>query len=246
MIVNSIVDDNHTSPARLRSVRRLPTETPMTEPDPPLTATDRLRHEIVTGRLGPGERLVEMQLTELLGAGRGAVRSALVELEKEGLVTREANRGATVRRVSLAEAIQITEARSALEALVAAHAAERADASDRRRLQAVLKEMSRAVRSGDHARYSELNSSLHSELRRISDHTVANELVANLRHRAAGHEYRLALMPGRPEESLTQHRAIVEAIVAGDPEAAAGAMRAHLTSVIDVLRHWARVEQPAV
>ncbi|HEC11190.1 MAG TPA: GntR family transcriptional regulator [Acidimicrobiales bacterium] len=210
------------------------------------TATDRLRHAIVTGRLGPGERLVELQLTEMLDAGRGAVRSALVELEKEGLVIREANRGATVRRVSLAEAIQITEARSALESLVAARAATRATPADRRELQDLVTEMGRTVEAADHARYSELNSLLHAALRRISDHTVANELVANLRDRAAGHEYRLALMPGRPEHSLQQHRAIVAAVTAADPEAAATAMAEHLASVIDVLRHWAQIEQKAV
>ncbi|MCH9804543.1 hypothetical protein K0U73_12185 [bacterium] len=62
--------------------------------------------------------------------GRAAVRSAFVALTFEGLVEREANRGAKVRRISLREAIQITQARSALESLIAAEAARDASADD--------------------------------------------------------------------------------------------------------------------
>ena len=71
---------------------------------------------------------------------------------------------------------------------------------------------------------------------------MADELVANLRNRAAHHQFRLALVPGRAEESLAQHRAIVDAVTAGDGPAAEVAMRHHLASVIDVLRHWEAVE----
>ena len=62
--------------------------------------------------------------------------------------------------------------------------------------------------------------------------------MANLRNRAAHHQFRLALVPGRAAESLAQHRAIVEAVTSGDGPAAEAAMRAHLASVIDVLRQW--------
>ena len=72
----------------------------------------------------------------------------------------------------------------------------------------------------------------------MSGHAVASELVANLRNRAAHHQYRLALMPGRPAESLAQHAAIVEAVVAGDERAAAESMRDHLRSVVEVLGRW--------
>ena len=83
------------------------------------SATDRLRNDILTGALPPGERLVELQLAERYQIGRAAIRAALLELDSEGLVRREANRGATVRRISLSDAIEITQARGALEGLVA-------------------------------------------------------------------------------------------------------------------------------
>src|SRR4029453_9984594 len=91
---------------------------------------DRLRDDILRGALPPGERLIELQLTERYGVGRAAIRAALAELDSEGLVRREANRGATVRRISVADAIEITQARAALEGLVARLAAERASAAE--------------------------------------------------------------------------------------------------------------------
>ena len=72
----------------------------------------------------------------------------------------------------------------------------------------------------------------------MSRHTIAADLVTNLRNRAAHHQYRLSLMPGRPSESVGQHAAIADAIAAGDPSAAAAAMDTHLGSVVEVLRRW--------
>ncbi len=205
---------------------------------PPQPVTDRLRAAILRGDFHPGERLIELQLADRYQVGRAAVRSALVELDAEGLVAREENRGATVRRISVTEAIEITEARAALEGLVARRAAERATTPERAELKALVTSMSRAVRDGELLEYAELNRELHRRLREMARHAVASEMVANLRNRAAHHQYRLALVAGRPAESLPQHRAIVKAVVAGDGDAAELAMRVHLESVAEVLRRW--------
>ena len=198
----------------------------------------RLRDDILEGAFPPGERLIELQLTERYGVGRAAIRAALVELDAEGLVQREANRGATVRRITVAEAVEITEARAALEGLIARLAAERATPAERDALDALLDEMTAAVDADEKLTYSKLNRTLHGTLRQIARHRVADDLVANLRNRAAHHQFRLALMPGRAAESLAQHGAIVAAVAAGDGLAAEEAMRAHLASVVDVLRQW--------
>ncbi len=200
--------------------------------------TARLRDDILSGRFGPGERLLEVSLADTYRCGRAAVRSALVALTGEGLVQREAHRGATVRRLSVDDAIQITEARAALESLIAARAAREATVDDRAELVGLVDQMEAVASDTKSAEYSRLNAVLHRRLREMSGHEVAAELVANLRDRAAHHQYRLAVMPGRAEESLRQHRAIVDAVIAGDDDAAAAAMHAHLQSVIDVLRSW--------
>ena len=210
----------------------------------PETIADTLRRDILGGRFSPGERLLEIPLAERYDCGRAAIRSALVELTAEGLVVREANRGAAVRQISIEDAIQITEARAALEGMVAGLAARRATDEDRQWLADLDAEMRSAViddRPGD---YSALNRELHRRLCEIADHTVALELINTLRNRAAHHQYRLAAMPGRPADSLDQHGAIVDAVTAGDEDAATEAMRAHLGSVIEVLRRWKDVTQP--
>ena len=208
------------------------------------TITDDLRHDILNGVFPPGDRLVELQLTERYRCGRATVRASLVELTAEGLVEREANRGATVRRISVDEAIQITEARAALESLIAAHAARRATDVERIELIWIVVDMGEAVADENTAGYGELNRRFHRRLREISGHSVAADLVANLRDRAAHHQYRLALMPGRAAQSLPQHAAVAAAVEAQDERAAAAAMDAHLRSVIDVLRRWGDAGPP--
>ncbi len=211
----------------------------MTSRDMPTSSiTDDLRRDILSGRFEPGDRLLEVPLAEEYACGRAAVRSALVELATEGLVDREVNRGATVRRISVAEAIQITEARAALESLIADQAARHATDAEREELRGIIADMRAAVAEDRGRDYSDLNAVFHRRIREMSGHRVAAELVANLRNRAAHHQYRLSMMPGRPTESVEQHAAIADAVIAGDEPAAAAAMSDHLSSVIDVLSRW--------
>jgi len=207
------------------------------------TVAERLRADILQGVFPPGERLIELQLSERYAVGRAAIRAALVELDTQGLVRRETNRGATVRRISVADAVEIAEARAALEGLVARRAAERATAADRKELGALVGEMQAAVEHDDKPGYSKLNRTLHATLPRIAHHRVADDLIANLRDRGVHHQFQLSLMPGRASQSLAEHRAIVDAVVEGDPDVAESAMRAHLDSVIDALRQWEHLDR---
>jgi len=208
------------------------------------TVAERLRDDIVKGIFPPGERLIEVELSKRYEVGRAAIRYALVELDTQGLVLRETNRGATVRRISVAEAVEITEARMALECLVARRAAERATSADRGELRDLVKEMRAALKADDKAAYSRLNRQLHATLPRIARHTVADELIANLRARAVHQQYQLSGLPGRAEESLNQHVAIVAAVSEGEADLAELSMRQHLESVIEALRGWEHLDQP--
>ncbi|MDD7941222.1 GntR family transcriptional regulator [Actinomycetospora lutea] len=196
---------------------------------------DLVRRAIHEGEFVPNQRLVEADLSVQFGASRAAVRTALVQLAAEGLVERVQNRGARVRAVSLAEAIEISEVRMVVEGLCAAKAAERATDDDLATLRAIAADMRDAVERGDVFGYSELNRRLHATVRAVAGQSVAAGVLDRLRGQNVRHQFRLALLPGRASVSLPQHLEIVEAICARDPGRAEAAMRAHLASVIETL-----------
>ncbi|WP_233575942.1 GntR family transcriptional regulator [Saccharopolyspora rhizosphaerae] len=196
---------------------------------------DAIREAITSGDFAPNQRLVEAELSEQFGVSRAAVRNALVQLTTEGLVERIQNRGARVRAVSLQEAIEITEVRMVVEGLCAARAAQRATEAEHRELREIGEQMQQAVAAGDVLGYSDLNKRLHDLVLRTSGQETACDVLGRLRGQNVRHQFRLAMHPGRPTISLPQHLAIIEAICAGDADAAESATRTHLGSVIEAL-----------
>jgi len=204
--------------------------------------TEALRAAIIAGEFAPRQRLVEIDLCERFGTSRFILRSALQELAAQGLVEFQRNRGARVRDVSLAEAIEITEIRILLEGLLAARTAERATKSDIAMFRKVIKDMRTAVGKSEFLVYSELNVRLHAAIRDIAAHETAARLLRQLRDQTVRHQFSLSMVPGRPSVSLPQHEAIVAAIAARKPEDAQQAMHVHLQSVIEALRALSGLE----
>jgi DNA-binding GntR family transcriptional regulator len=194
-----------------------------------------LRDAIVSGRLQPNERLVEAELIDLLGVSRTAVRTALVRLAQEGLVVHERNRGARVRYVDETEAVEIVLARAALEALAVRQAAERATPGDVEELQEVLGRMRARLDEGDLLGASDENAVLHSKLLDLSGNQTVIRLVGGLKSQLVRFQYRTILVPGRSARSFEEHSAIVDAVAAGDADAAEAAMRRHLSHVAEAL-----------
>jgi DNA-binding GntR family transcriptional regulator len=197
---------------------------------------DRLREAIVNGRFQPSERLIEVEVARELGVGRSAVRTALARLEHEGLVEHERHRGARVRLVGAQEAVEILETRAVLEGLAARHAAANATPDDVRGLRAILHEMRRRLDAGDLLGASDENAVLHGRILEISGHATATRLIATLKSQLVRFQYRTIMLPGRSEHSFAEHRAIIGAIEAGDPDGAERAMRVHLSHVAEALR----------
>src|SRR5258708_31857037 len=83
------------------------------------TITAELEEDIVLGRLQPRERLVEQDLADRFGTHRAAVRQALFDLDKKGLIERVPNRRALVRHLSPHDVRQIYAVRAELESLAA-------------------------------------------------------------------------------------------------------------------------------
>jgi len=198
-----------------------------------------LRERIVRGELMPNERLIELDLAAWLGLGRSAVRTFLARLEQEGLVVREPNRGARVRMVGEAEALEILQARAALEALTVRAAAVHATDDDVAAMRATLADMAERIQTGDPLVYSDANARLHATIIEISRHRTAARLIAGLNAQTVRFQYRTVLVPGRALQSLAEHTAIVDAIAVKDCDAAEAAMHRHLSHVAGALRQTA-------
>src|SRR5579859_4377838 len=204
-----------------------------------------LRQAILSGDVAPGQRLVEEELAGTLGVTRQSLRAALLDLTTEGLVERIPNRGARVRVISTEEAVAITECRMVLEALCAAKAAERITDEEAAQLRELAANLNGAVADRDPLKYSELNRELHRRVGVISGQQVALGLLDRLHGQLVRHQFQLALRPGRPEVSLAEHLAILEAVADRRPDDADLAVRAHLASVIGALQACDQPDQQA-
>ncbi len=203
-----------------------------------------LRQAILIGDVAPGQRLVEEELAGLLGVTRASLRAALIDLTAEGLVERVPNRGARVRVVSPEEAVAITECRTALEALCAVKAAQSVTDDEAAQLRELGGNLALAVSEGNPLKYSELNRELHRQIGVISGQSVAVSLLERLDAQIVRHQFQLALRPGRPEQSLAEHLAIIDAVAGRRPADAEEATRRHLNSVIEQLRAAGEAEGP--
>jgi DNA-binding GntR family transcriptional regulator len=194
---------------------------------------DALRAAIVRGDIAPNARLVEADVSTTFDMSRGAVRTALIRLEEEGLVVREPHRGARVRQVSDDEAVEILQARAVLEGLAVRQTAERIDDAGIERLQGFLSRQRTLLEQGDLLGASDTNADLHSALLELSGHGTAQRLIRALNSQTVRYQYRTILIPGRSAASVAEHSAIVEAITAGKPDEAEAAMRRHLFNVAE-------------
>jgi DNA-binding GntR family transcriptional regulator len=197
---------------------------------------DTIRHDLMTAHFAPGDRLVEVDLAERYEVPRAAVRTALVTLAAEGLVDRQPNRGASVRALTIDEAIEIAEIRRELEALCAQHAARVSSTSERGELLGLVEAMRLATESSLTAEYRELSVRFHERLADVADQAIARRFLREIRnHRLAAH-FPAAFEAGTTVNSLDQHTAIARAVA----ETAERLMREHVGTVVGLLESHAR------
>ncbi len=195
----------------------------------------RLKDAIMRGELVPNQRLVEAEMSSTYEVPRAAVRTALLRLEHEGLIEREPHRGARVRLVSEAEAVEILQVRAALEGLAAQRAALRITRPGARELEGILERQREALEREDLLGASDINAELHAKIVDLSGHSAAQGLIRGLNSQMVRFQFRTILIPGRVSRSLEEHRAIVTAVGEGNATEAEDAMRRHLNNVARAL-----------
>lgn len=189
-----------------------------------------LRAIILSGHYEPGSRLTESDLTNRLGVSRGTLRSVLARLAQEGYVSTEANRSARTRKFSVDEAIEILETRAVLESALAAKAAERATDDDIAAMTETCRQMWEWMVPGGRQEYWKLNRRFHSQVKGAARQVTLTRFVDSLLHPLVMRQYRNEETELPRVDSVREHEAILAAIVTHNPEAAAAAMRHHLSS----------------
>ncbi len=188
---------------------------------------DELREDILAGRLPPGSRLVESDLTARFAVSRGPVREALRRLSADGLIEHWPHRGAVVRRLTEREIRELFLIRIEMEALAARLAAV-AEAPDRRERFAAAIEPIHVEAARNPCEYLKENAAFHDAVMALADNLQLRELAARLQLPLIMAQVGDVLTPAVLAASVREHRAIAGAILARDPEAAAARMRAHL------------------
>lgn len=188
----------------------------------------RLREQILTGALSPGSRHSVYRLSDELGVSRTPVREAVLRLADLGLVSIERNRGITIRGIHAEDVRDVFELRLMLEVPAAAGAARHSDDVLVNRLTSALEAMRAAARAGDEATFTSHDRALHAALGEALGNPRLSREVDRLRDsiqvRGVSTMERTRTMADVAEE----HAPIVAAVAAGDPAAAATAMREHL------------------
>lgn len=191
-----------------------------------------LRQDIIAGRLGPGERLVERELADRFGVSRVPVREAIRALVAEGFVLFESARRTVVRRLTPTDVKELFELREALEVYAAGLAAARATPEALAELRELLTEAATATKEGDGEAITDINTRFHDRILA----TAGNTLLISVMEPVDG---RLRWLTRQNEEwpqLLDEHRELYEAIASGDPDRARthalGHVRANYRSTV--------------
>lgn len=193
-----------------------------------------LRREIISGKLKQGEPLAEPVLAERFGVSRAPVREALIELEREGLITFEATGRTRVRTLTRRDFEEIMEARSALESMAAQLAAARWSVEDSA---AMEKNIAAQSKASTIAELSRLDVEFHAYVMRRSGNERLLRLWQSIRWQfemslACTHRLQQKQAFKPPQITIDTHRRMLAALASGKPEVAGRTMAAHMKESI--------------
>jgi DNA-binding GntR family transcriptional regulator len=187
-----------------------------------------LRQRIFARELEPGSWIDELRIAEALGISRTPLREALKVLAAEGLVTMKVRRGAYVTEVSEKDLRDVYHLLALLESDAARVVAQSASNEQMAQIEALHQNLEAAVDNRDH--FFEINETFHMLLLELADNRWRDQMVADLRKVMKLNRHSSLFKEGRIEQSLAEHRAIVQALTLRQPELAAECMSAHFTN----------------
>ena len=193
--------------------------------------TERLEAAIVSGELAPGSRLSEQALAASLGVSRGPLREAIRRLEGRKLVERTPNIGVRIAKLSLEDLSDLLVVREALEGMACALATRNMTDEEVAELERLLDGhgAQRQVRSGKGYYQEAKDFDFHFRLITASrNDRLVQMLSGDLYDLLRVYRYKSSTLSGRATRAYEEHRAILAAIKARDPQVAEARMREHI------------------
>ncbi len=190
-----------------------------------------LRQRIFSNQLAPGSWIDELKLADEYGISRTPLREALKVLATEGLVTMKVRRGAYVTEINAKDQRDVYHLLSLLEADAASVVAASATDEQLQDLQSLHQGLVAAVADTD--QFFAVNERFHMRLLEIADNRWRDQLVADLRKVMKLNRHHSLLKSGRVAESLSEHQALMNALLGRDPALSAQRMREHFANGLE-------------
>jgi len=205
---------------------------------------ERLREEILSGAVLPGQRVSISAIARELGVSDIPAREGVKRLEADGLVSFTAHKGAVVSRMGRHEVEELFAIRTELEALALRHAASRITVAELAELRAILDEMRRAERAGDVRRYGRLNREFHMCAYAAQPYAKLRSMIESLWDSTDWCRRIFKTEAESMRMSLAEHEAIYDGLAQADGEAASAALRAQKLRAAAWLLDRIHDEQP--
>ncbi|EAR61817.1 transcriptional regulator, GntR family protein [Neptuniibacter caesariensis] len=194
---------------------------------------EQIVNAIVIGEIPPGQKISEPELARTYGISRGPLREAMRRLEALRLVERKPHVGARVVNLSAKELVEIYRVREALEGMACRLAAENMPQDEIDSLRALLNEHEESIEQLDGRSYFQKEGDLDFHYRIVhgsKNSKLLEFLGGDLYHLVRMYRYQFSVSSSRPKRALKEHRQIIDAIEARDPELAEMLMRRHIGS----------------
>lgn len=215
----------------------------------PLSQQKKLRswleEEILEGRLRPGDPIDEQDIGRRFGVSRTPVRETLLQLASLDLIEMRPRHGAVVRQISVPEIAAMWEVLVELESLAAGLAARRMGADHRKQLAAIHEEARPLVEHNNVALYDEANRRFHEAIYDGCCNSYLTGLTLTIRRRLKPYRRYPFQRAGGLQRSFEGHTQVIDAIMSGNDEAAARAMREHVAGGLTFLDLVAEMPQHA-
>lgn len=191
---------------------------------------ERLRQRIFAHELPPGTWVDEQALADHYGISRTPLREALKVLASEGLVTLKPRKGCYVTEISDRDLDEIFTVMALLEGQCAREAATKAGTAGLAELERIHAKLERAATETDIDGFFEANQAFHRAVQALADNRWLLNVIEDLRKVIKLSRHHSLFSEGRLEQSLSEHREILAALAARDPDAADRKMRGHIAS----------------